>query len=131
MTIHSLPVYTSISQWLLFLGIGLILFGIIEKRDSYILAGQILFIGLGLFALWILFPNDSLQNENLVRIPKEIKSLAFFKGAIYFMVLTILILMQKLLKLPYQKTSLYLQIFFALLLFFMLFNIVQMPNIQK
>jgi hypothetical protein len=130
MTLNSLPLYTSISQWALFLGIGLILIGIIDKREYYILAGQIVFIGLGLMAIWILFPHGSLQDENLTRIPKAIKSLAFFKATIYFMGLTTLILLQRLLKLPYQKASLYLHIFFALLLFFMLFNILQMPNIQ-
>jgi hypothetical protein len=130
MTLTSLPVYTSISQWALFLGIGLIIMGIIEKREFYILGGQIAFILLGLMAIYVLFPQGSIVDENLTKIPKVIRSLAFFKGAIYFMVLTILVLLQKSFKLPYQKVSLYLLIFFALALFFMLFNIIQMPNIQ-
>ena len=130
MTFTSLSIYTGISQWALFLGIGLIIMGIIEKREYYILAGQIAFIGLGLMAIWILFPHGSIQDESLSGIPKVLKSLAFFKGAIYFMVLTILVLLQKFLNLRYQKASLYLLIFFALFLFFMLFNIIQLPNIQ-
>lgn len=130
MTLTSLPVYTSISQWALFLGIGLIIMGIIEKREYYILGGQIAFILLGLMAIYVLFPQSGILDENLTKSPKVIRSLAFFKGAIYFMVLTILVLLQKLFKLPYQKASIYLLIFFALFLFFMLFNIIQMPNIQ-
>jgi hypothetical protein len=130
MTLTSLPVYTSISQWALFLGIGLIIMGIIEKRQFYILGGQIAFILLGLMAIYVLFQQGGILDESLTKIPKVIRSLAFFKGAIYFMVLTILVLLQKSFKLPYQKVSLYLLIFFALALFFMLFNIIQMPNIQ-
>jgi hypothetical protein len=130
MTLTSLPVYTSISQWALFLGIGLIIMGIIEKRQFYILGGQIAFILLGLMAIYVLFQQGGILDESLTKIPKVIRSLAFFKGAIYFMVLTILVLLQKFLKLPYQKASIYLLIFFALFLFFMLFNIIQMPNIQ-
>jgi hypothetical protein len=130
MTFTSFPVYTSISQWALFLGIGLIIMGIIEKREYYILGGQIAFILLGLMAIYVLFPQGGILDENITKIPKVIRSLAFFKGAIYFMVLTILVLLQKLFKLPYQKASIYLLIFFALFLFFMLFNIIQMPNIQ-
>jgi hypothetical protein len=130
MTLTSLPVYTSISQWALFLGIGLIIMGIIEKREYYILGGQIAFILLGLMAIYVLFPQSGILDENLTKSPKVIRSLAFFKGTIYFMALTILVLLQKLFKLPYQKASIYLLIFFALLLFFMLFNIIQMPNIQ-
>jgi hypothetical protein len=124
----SLSGLTSISQWALFLGIGLIIFGIIEKRENYILAGQIAFIVLGILASWILFTKTiHLPIENA--ITKELRSISFFKGSVILMALTILALLQKLLKLPFQKASIYFLVFIALILFFMLFNIIQMPNI--
>jgi hypothetical protein len=122
--------YSSISQWALFLGIGLIVFGIIEKKEKYILAGQIAFIVLGIFASWILLTNNiSVPAENSLIITKELKALSFFKGCIIMMALAILSFLQRLFKLPYQKTTPYLLILFALFLFFMLSNIIQMPNV--
>jgi hypothetical protein len=127
---NSLSGYTSISQWALFLGIALIIFGIIEKRDRYILGGQCSFIALGLLALWILFSESiHLPTTNADSIPKELKALTFFKGAAIFMAFTVLSFLQKLFKLPFQKSGIYILTFFALLLFFMLFSIMQMPNV--
>lgn len=126
----SLSGFTSISQWALFLGIGLIIFGIIEKRENYILAGQIAFIVLGALASWILYTrNIPVPAENPITITKEIKALSFFKGAVIMMTFTFISVLLKLFKLPFQKTSVYLLVLFALFLFFMLFNIMQMPNI--
>lgn len=124
----SLSGLTSISQWAIFLGIGLIIFGIIEKRENYILAGQIAFIVLGILASWILFTKTiHLPIENT--ISKEFRSISFFKGSAILMAISALSLMQKLFKLPFQKASIYFLVFIALILFFMLFNIMQMPNI--
>jgi len=128
----SLSGLTSISQWVLFLGIGLIILGIIEKRENYILAGQIAFIVLGILASYILFTKSiPVPTENSINIPKEIKALSFFKGVVIFMAVSILSLLQKIFKLPFQKASIYFLILFALFLFFMLFNIIQMPNISS
>lgn len=123
----SISGFTSISQWALFLGICLIIFGIIEKREKYVLAGQIAFIVLGILASWILFTERIPVTENTINIPKELKALSFFKGAVFIMAFSVFSLLQKLFKLRFQKTSIYLLVFFALFLFFMLFNIMQMP----
>lgn len=132
MDLNSLSIATSISQWTLFLGIGFLIFGIIEKREHYILAGQIAFVMLGFFAIWILFPKGHYAlAENPERLTKDLKSLAFFKGAVVFMGLTFITLALKLLKHRYQKFSIYILLFFALILFFMLVNIIQMPTIQQ
>jgi hypothetical protein len=131
MDLNSLSAYTSISQWILFLGIGLLVFGIIEKREYYILSGQIAFILLGILAIWIILPSNHSFEANSEGMTKELKALAFFRGAVFFMGLTFLSILQKLFKLPFQKTGIYMLIFFALLLFFMLFNIIQMPNIPS
>jgi hypothetical protein len=129
---NSLSGFTSISQWALFLGITLIIFGVIEKRERYIIAGQFSFIALGFLALWILFTErNNLPTENYSVLPKELKALAFFKVAAIYMAFTILSLLQKIFKLPFHKTGIYFLIFFALLLFFMLFSIMQMPHIPS
>lgn len=126
----SLSGFTSISQWFLFLGIGLIIFGIIEKRERYILAGQIAFIILGLLAAWILLTiNIPLPTDKSGIITKELKTMSFFKGAIVMMAFSMITILIKFIKLPFHKISIYFLIFFALILFFMLFNIMQTPDI--
>ena len=118
---------TSISQWALFLGIASILFGWVEKREKFILAGQIVFLLLGFLSLWVLL-NDEIYVPEISdgNIPKQLKVLAYFKGVAIFMGLTIVSLLLKLFKLRFQKVSLYILLIFALALFFMVFNIQQM-----
>jgi len=126
----SLSGFTSISQWFLFLGIGLIIFGIVDKRERYILAGQIAFILLGLLAAWILLTiNIPTPTDKSGIITKEIKTMSFFKGAIVMMAFSMITILIKFIKLPFLKISIYFLIFFALILFFMLFNIMQTPDI--
>jgi len=126
----SLSGFTSISQWFLFLGIGLIIFGIVDKRERYILAGQIAFILLGLLAAWILLTiNIPTPTDESGIITKEIKTMSFFKGAIVMMAFSMITILIKFIKLPFLKISIYFLIFFALILFFMLFNIMQTPDI--
>lgn len=118
---------TSISQWGLFLGIASILFGWIEKRERYIVVGQMSFILIGFLAVWILLTNliyvPEITNGT---IPKQLRVLAFFKGVALFMGLTVVSLLLKFFKLRFQKASLIILLFFALVLFFMVFNIQQM-----
>jgi hypothetical protein len=125
----SLLELTSISQWTLFAGIAVILFGFIEKRDKMILGGQVIFLLLGLFAAYVLLC-DVILVPKIVQnsIPKELKVLSFYKGVVLFTGLTIISLILKLFKLRFQKTSIYILVFFALMLFFMVFNIQQTPN---
>jgi hypothetical protein len=121
---------TSISQWTLFAGIALILFGIVEKSEKIMLGGQVIFLLLGFFALYILV-NDVILVPQIVvgnPVPKELRVLSFFKGIVLFTGLTIISLILKIFKLRFQRTSLYLLVFFALMLFFMVFNIQQTPN---
>lgn len=120
---------TSISQWGLFSGIALIIFGWVEKREKLILAGQLVFVLIGLMAAWILLNNliyvPEITNNN---IPKQLKVVAYFKGVTAFMGLAVISILLKLFKLRFQKASVYILIFFALMLFFMVFNIQQMSN---
>lgn len=126
---NSLLELTSISQWALFLGIASIIFGWIEKREKFVLIGQLIFLVLGLFALYILLTDGIFAPQNDgTHIPKEMKVLAYFKGIALFMGLDVITLLLKLFNLRFRKVSVYLLVFFALMLFFMVFNIQQMAN---
>ncbi|MDO8929913.1 MAG: hypothetical protein Q7W54_13115 [Bacteroidota bacterium] len=120
---------TSISQWGLFLGIALIIFGWIEKREKLILSGQLVFIFIGIMAAWILLNNliyvPEITDNN---IPKQLKVLAYFKGVTAFIALTVISILMKLFKLRFHKASVFILLFFALALFFMVFNIQQMAG---
>jgi hypothetical protein len=120
---------TSISQWGLFLGIALIIFGWVEKREKLILSGQLVFILIGIMAAWILLNNliyvPEITDNN---IPKQLKVIAYFKGVTAFMGLTIISILLKSFKLRFHKASVFILLFFALALFFMVFNIQQMAG---
>ena len=124
-----LLVLTSISQWGLFSGIALIIFGWVEKREKLILAGQLAFVLIGLMAAWILLNNliyvPEITDNN---IPKQLKVVAYFKGVTAFMGLAVISILLKLFKLRFHKASVYILVFFALMLFFMVFNIQQMSS---
>ena len=129
MVSNSLLGLTSVSQWALFVGIALILFGWIEKKEKFVLAGQLIFLALGGLAIWILLTGGIfVPKTDGNTIPKELKVLAYFKGIVIFTGFVAVSLLLKLFNLRFQKSSVYLLIFFALLLFFMVFNIQQMPN---
>ncbi|MBL7972450.1 MAG: hypothetical protein JNL03_13115 [Prolixibacteraceae bacterium] len=120
---------TSISQWFLFAGIALILYGWIEKKEALILSGQFSFVALGLLAAWVLL-NYTAGTAQVAgnHIPKEIKTLAYFKGLILFAGLSLVTLVLKLIRFRFYKISLFVLILFALMMFFMVFNILQTAN---
>lgn len=126
---NSLLILTSVSQWGLFLGIAFILFGWVEKREKLVLAGQLAFLIIGLLALWILLTDQIPVPETTNGIiTKQVKLLAFFKGVALFSGLNVVSLLLKIFKLHFQKATLYILLLFALMLFFMVFNIQQMAN---
>lgn len=120
---------TSISQWGLFLGISAILFGMIEKREKFVFAGQLAFLLVGFLAVWILVTGQiyvpEITNGN---IPKQIKVLAYFKTVTAFMGLTVISILLNLFKVRFWKISLYIVMFVSLMLFFIVFNIQQLSN---
>ena len=129
MVSNSLSGVASISQWTLFLGIGLIFFSWIEKKEKLALAGQIIFIVLGLISLWVLLTNSIVIPEVIGNtIPKEVKILSYFKLAAFFSGFNLISLLLNLFKVRYHKFSLYLVVFIGLMLFFMVFGILQTPN---
>lgn len=126
---NSLLTYTSISQWLLFLGIALILFGWVEKKEKLILLGQLTFLSIGFLALWILV-TDQVSAPEITNevISKQTKVLAFFKALVWFSGLNVIILLMKILKLRFQKVGLSILLLVALLMFFMVYSIQQMAG---
>ena len=121
--------YSSISQWVLFLGIAFILFGWLEKKDKILFAGQILFLLLGLFAFWVIFSESTnIPFSNGEKITKELKLGSFFRGIIILGVVDLVSLTLKLLNLRFQKASYVIVVLIALMLFFMVFNILQTPS---
>lgn len=126
---NSLLGLTSISQWALFIGIGLIVFGWVDKKDRIILAGQFTFLVLGFLACWILLIDGIFIPETTgPGIPKELKVLTYFKGVAVFGAIDAASLLLKLFNLRFQKTSVYILFIYGLALFFMVFNIQQMAN---
>jgi len=126
---NSLSGLASISQWTLFLGIGLILFSWIDKKEKLAIAGQAMFLLLGLLSLWVLLTNTIVVQEIIgSTIPKEVKILSYFKLAAFFAGFNLISLLLNLFKVRYHKFTLYLVVFVGLMLFFMVFGILQMPK---
>ena len=125
---NSLLGLTSVSQWGLFLGIVFILFGFVEKREKFVLAGQLAFLLIGFLTLWILLTDQIKVPDSQGIILKQGKVLAYFKGMVWFSGLNVVTLLLTLFKIRFHKISLYILLFFALMLFFMVFSIQQMPN---
>jgi len=125
---NSLLGLTSISQWGLFLGIVFILFGYIEKNEKFVLAGQLAFLLIGFLTLWVLLTDQIHVPDTQGIISKQGKVLAYFKGMAWFSGLNLITLLLTLFKVRFYKISVYVLLFCALMLFFMVFNIQQMPN---
>ena len=129
MGLNSLSGFAIVSQWTLFIGIGLVIFGWIEKKEKLSVAGQVCFILLGLISLWILLTNKiPIAETALNPITKEVKILSYFKLAAYFSVVNLVSLLLYVFKLRYYKWSAYLVVIIGLMLFFMVFNILQIPK---
>lgn len=129
MVSNSLSGLASISQWTLFLGIGLILYSWVEKKEKLAIAGQAIFLLLGLLSLWVLLTNTIVVPETVgSTIPKEVKILSYFKLAALFAGFNLISLLLNYFKVRYHKFSLYLVVFVGLMLFFMVFGILQTPK---
>ena len=63
------------------------------------------------------------------KVPKEVMALSYFKLSIVFSVLNIGSILLYVLKLSFVKTSKYLLVFLAMMLFFWVFNIQQTPAV--
>ena len=119
---------TSVSQWGLFVGIAFILFGWVEKREKFILAGQLAFLMLGFLTLWILLTDQITAPEANGVLTKQVRVLAYFKALAWFSGWNVVSLLLRSFKIRFHQASLYILLLFALMLFFMVFNIQQMAS---
>ena len=123
----SLLSVTTISQYMLFGGIVLALFGWFEKKEKLCYAGQIVLLLSGVFAVWVLLSDSiSLEGTNGAVNSKEARVLSFLKMLPWFAALNCISLLLGILKVKYYKTSLFIVILAALGLFFVVFNLQQM-----
>ncbi|HEY3372890.1 MAG TPA: hypothetical protein VGK10_18720 [Prolixibacteraceae bacterium] len=127
MNSNSLLSLTSMAQGGLFLGIVFILFGWIEKKDKFVLAGLLAFLMIGLLSVWILLTDQILVPDSPGIISKAAKAVALFKGIAWFSVFNLVTLLLTVFKIRFHKPSLYILLLFALMLFFMVFSLQQMP----
>ena len=120
---------TTVSQYSLFLGIGLIFFSWIEKKEKLQLAGQAIFVLLGLLSLWVILTNTVLIPEVTESpLSKELKILSYFKFLALFSAFSLGSLLLNVFRLRFRKLSVYLEVFVGLMLFFMAFGILQIPK---
>jgi len=120
---------TTVSQYSLFLGIGLIFFSWIEKKEKLQLVGQSIFVLLGLLSLWVILTNTVLIPEVTESpLSKELKILSYFKFLALFSAFSLGSLLLNVFRLRFRKLSVYLEVFVGLMLFFMAFGILQMPK---
>jgi hypothetical protein len=118
----------TILQYALFGGIVLVLFGWFEKKEKLTYAGQTVFILSGLFAMEILLTNTiKVQPVEGAAIPKEMKILSLLKLMVWFAGLNFVSIVFRILKTNFYKASLIVVTLAALCLFFIAFNLLQMP----
>lgn len=122
---QSFLLLTSSSQWILFAGLGLIIYSMIEPKKIIHQASQIVFIVLGLFSAWIIFsgqiivpaisPGDT--------TPAEAKALTYFHGLLLTGILGILGLIMPKLNPKWVKFPNLIIIPVGLILFFMVYRL--------
>jgi len=129
MDLNSLSGLAIVSQWTLFLGLGLVIFSWVEKKEQLSITGLGCFILLGILSLWTLRSSNVIIPETITNhITKEVKILSYFKLAAYFSILSLISLLLSIFKIRYYKLSVYLVVFLGLMLFFMVFNILHIPK---
>ncbi len=129
----SLSVFSLITivQYVLFGGIILVLFGWFEKKEKLAFAANALFILIGFFAIWILFANIIVfQANSSSTISKEMKTLSLLKLSIWFAAFNLISLLLGIFRNKYYKPTLFIVVLAALCLFFIAFNLLQIPTNQ-
>lgn len=121
--------YISTAQYSLFFGVGLVIFGWMEKKDKLELSGQAVFVLLGVLAAWIVSTNHiEVSNQNIENLSKPVRALLFFKLCIGLGGLSLATIALGLLKNKLYKAGLVVSSVIALALFFMVLSILQMPK---
>ncbi len=119
---------TTSSQWVLFLGIGLIIFSWVEKKRLIQQFGQGTFVALGLFALWVILSDQIVVPENISAktVPVEAKALTYFTGVVAAGAIAVVAFILGKLESSWGKVSNMILLAVAIALFFMVYTIQQM-----
>lgn len=127
MTTHNLLLtFTSTTQWGLFLGVALIIFGWVEKKPSFADYGRYAFILLGIYALWIIYSGQITVPPPVDgQLSKEAQILAFFKGIVVLGGLSVIATALKLFKIKYHQFVTIGLILWALFQFFIVYRLQQ------
>ena len=126
---ESIIAYLTTSQYSLFFGVSLIIFGWMEKKEKLGLSGQVIFLLLGVLAAWIVSTNHiEITDPNMSIISKPVKALLFFKLCIGFGVLSLISVILGVMKSKWNQYGMIVSSVIALALFFMALNILQMPK---
>lgn len=125
----SLLSLTSISQMALFLGIGLIIFGWVEKKQSLIVSGLVVFILMGAFCAWAAWtiPGTAAPEQSEI-VTKSLKLKGYFRMAAAFSLVSLCSLLITFFKVRFQKSSLVVVLLLSIALFFMLSDIMSLPG---
>lgn len=122
---HVFLAWTSCSQWILFLAMILIIFSWVERKKGVQSAGQILFVLLGIFSLWIIFSGQITAPEvPQYQMPSpEIKALTYFSGLVVTGVMGLVALLLRWRGSKWVKLINGLLVAASLLLFFMVYQL--------
>lgn len=116
---------TTSSQWILFLGVGLIIYSWIEKKRLIQQLGQGAFFLLALFALWIILTGQIVIPEQVKRaaVPVEVKALTYFTGLVVTGGISVLAFILGLMRSGWGKVVNMILVAVGIALFFMVYQL--------
>ncbi len=122
---QSFLLLTTSTQWILFLGIGLIVYSWVEPKKITRQAGQIAFVLLGIIASWIIVSNQIILPETASADPAivESKTINYFNGLIATGLLGLLGLLMPKINPRWEKIPNVILIPVALILFFAVYSL--------
>lgn len=116
---------TTSSQWALFIATALIIYSWVERKKMIEQAGQLLFVVLGIFSLWVLLNGQIIVPDVLPdqAAPAEAKALTFFSGLVITAALGFVGFIASFLKPSWSKIFNILLVPVALSMFFMVYQL--------
>ncbi|MEL7589624.1 MAG: hypothetical protein AAGU19_23115 [Prolixibacteraceae bacterium] len=126
---HLFLAWTTSTQWTLFFAMVMIIISWVDRKKKVRQAGQILFFLLGIFSLWILLSKQIVVPEVQSGLPlPEAKALTYFRGLVITGVTGLGGFLLGLTKPRWEKFADIVLIVAALMLFFMVYNLQQLPQ---
>ncbi len=119
---------TSGAQWALFFALALIIYSWIDRKKWYQLSGQILFVALAIFSLWVMKSGIIIVPEGAdgQNVPAEAKALTFFLGLSILGSVALIGIMLHIAKSSLSKIPNLILVPVGMLLFFMVYQLQRM-----